>query len=491
MADLPITRITDVNITTSALAIERAGYGVLNVITKESNSIPRSERYRIYPNTTAVAVDHPTSSEAYKSAQTYFAQAPKPDVVMISNRYEVAQSAILQGGVLKALLPEFVAITDGAFSVSVDGVVTAVTGLDFSAVGDFDAVASVINVGLSPDAGCVFDTDKLIVTSVATGVASTISFVSSPATGTDISELMQMRSAEDGALLAQGIAAETVTASLEAIQDKAGDTFYGFQFTKEVRDAVSINGEDAVEAAADWAESQVKVFFNTTNDQNVLNKAVTTDICSKLQAKSLKRTISTFSSFPSQYPSASVAGRAFTVNFEVPDSTITLMFKQLPTVTVEDLSFSEAVTLDAKACNYMAKTAGAIFYQTGQMASGVFFDEVHGLDALENDMETEVSNVLYLASTKVPYTNKGIQRLISAMRKSLDKYRLNGLLAAGFIDDGFGGQKFLSEGYEISFVPVEQTSSSDRDMRKYSGLSFVCKGAGALHGVTINGTFNR
>lgn len=491
MNDLPITRNVNVTITSSPLAARRVGFGVLNIITKESGAITRPERFRTYTSTTSVAEDFDTSTKVYKGAQTYFAQQPQPETLMISMRYETDQPAEILGGADTFTVDEFTSITTGAFDVTINGTNTEVTGLDFSAAATLDDVATVIATGLGDDAGCTFEENKFVIRTTASGAANTLTFLREPSTGTDISELLKMRSAEDGALMSQGLAGETITDSLEAIQDKAGNAFYGFQFTNEVRDGVLVNGEEAVLAAADWSESQVKIFFNTTNDLNVLNRAVTTDICSKLKAKSLRRTGSTFSSYPSQYPSSSVAGRAFTWDTNVPDSHYSLMFKQMPTITVEALTGNEANTLDEKACNYVAPTAGTIFYQTGQMANGVFLDEVHGLDALESDLEVAVFNLLFQSTTKVPYTNEGVQQVIAEMRGVLDQYVRNGFLAAGYIDDGKGGQKYLKDGYEISFVPVEKVQSADRDMRKYSGISFVCIGAGALHNITITGTFKR
>lgn len=495
MSDLPLSRIVDVSISTSPQAIQRVGFGVLNIVTAESGGVTRFERYRTYSSIDSVAGDWDSDTEAYKSAQTYFSQQPSPSEVMISTRYPTAQSALLQGGVVTTdSLPDFQAISDGSFKVAINGVNQEVTGLDFTSAVDLTGVATVIDTGLSAfSAGCIYDDENLVfqITTDATGDGATLSYLGTATSGTDISELLQMQNAEQGALIADGLDAETITASLNAIEDKAGNDYYGFQFTKEVRDDVEINGEDAVIAAASWAEARVKIFFNTTNDLNTLNAAVTSDIASKLQSASYRRTITTYSSYPSQYPSASVAGRAFTVNFDVPNSTITLMFKQLPSITSEDLTFSQAETLDAKACNYLTVTGGVIFYQTGQMASGVFLDEVHGIDALESDIQVDVANLLYQSTTKIPYTNGGVQQIISVIRKVLDRYVLNGLLAAGYTTDAFGNDYYLPSGYEISFIPVQDVSQSDKDIREYNGISFLCLGAGAIHKVTVSGTFER
>ena len=201
--------------------------------------------------------------------------------------------------------------------------------------------------------------------------------------------------------------------------------------------------------------------------------------------------MTTFSSYPSQYPSCSAAFRAFAWNTDASNSHYTLMFKPLPTITAESMTFNEAEALTDKNCCYVADTAGALFFQNGSMASGIFIDEVHGLDAFESDMEVDVANLLYQATTKIPYTDAGVQRIISTMRGTLDRYVRNGFLTSGTIMDANGNPKFLPDGYEITFVPVAKVPSADKDIRNYNGISFTCIGSGAIHKVVINGSFNR
>ncbi len=57
--------------------------------------------------------------------------------------------------------------------------------------------------------------------------------------------------------------------------------------------------------------------------------------------------------------------------------------------------------------------------QQGVMANGDFFDERHGLDWLQNYVQTNLYNLLYTSTTKVPQTETGITRLLSNVEKSL------------------------------------------------------------------------
>ena len=493
---IPVSSVVNVSIAVGAVFPARAGFGTLNIITAETGVIGIAERIRSYSNLDGVTADWPADSEVVAAATAYFSQQPKPTQLRVSTRYPTAQAAQLRGGSVvddATNLGIFNAITDGSFDITMDTVQNDVTGLNFSGAADMDAVAVIIETALQLEAGgsyaastCVYDQGRFFINSGSTGVTSTINFLSAvdPVTGTDISSLLQMRQGEG--TKTDGVDAETITASLNTIQNINPD-WYGFMFTKEVRDGVQINAEDAVVAAAAWAEARVKVFGNTSNDLDVLDSVTTTDIASVLKLAAYRRTITTFSSYPDQYPSASILGRAFTVNFSQPNSTLTLKFKQMPGITVEDLTVSQKSVLDSKKANALIEVGASFMYAESWMASGVFFDEVHGIDWLQNAIETNVFGYLLTRTTKVPYTNKGIAAIEQQVIKALDEAVVNGLIAPGETIDG----EFLGTGYKTIIIPAEDINQSDVEARHYPGLSFVVLGAGAIHSVQINGVFER
>lgn len=495
---IPVSSVVNVSIAIGAPFPARAGFGTLNIVTAETGVIGIAERIRSYSNLDGVTADWPSDSEVVAAATAYFSQQPKPTSLKVSTRYPTAQAAQLRGGsVVAADLASIIAISDGSFAITIDGDNQDITGLDFTSDVSGDQIATTIQTALQAvatggytAATCVYEGDetsgRFFINSGTTGATSSILFLRAvdPAVGTDVSSLLQMRQGEG--TKTDGIDAETITASLDAIQEINTD-WYGLMFTKEVRDGVQINGEDAVEAAADWCEARVKVFGNTSNDLDVLDSVTTNDIASVLAAKNLRRTITTFSSYPNQYPSASVLGRAFTVNFSQTNSTITLKFKQLPTITVEQLTQSQKAVLDSKFANALIEVGSSDMYAESWMASGVFFDEVHGIDWLQNAVETNVFGYLLTRTTKVPYTNKGVAALEQQVISALDEAVNNGLIAPGETIDG----EFLPNGYKTTVIPVEDINQSDKEARHYPGLSFVVLGAGAIHSVQINGIFER
>jgi len=490
---IPVSTVVDVALQIGATFPARAGFGTLLGV-QEGNElkIPRAERVRAYNTVTAVLEDWSPTSEVAAMATAYFSQQPKPTSFKVGTRYTSSQPAEIIG-LVGIDLPTLTAITDGSFSISIDGSAQDVTGVNFSSDASAGDIALTVQLALRAIATGGYSTavvqavdDKLQVFSGTSGVASSILFASSttPVTGTDISELLKLDSAN--AISVDGINAETITESLSNIENVDPD-WYGVCFTKEVRDLVQINGESAVLGAAAWCEARIKAFFNTTNDTTSTNGAVTTDISTLLKSGNYRRTITTFSSFPNQYPSASVAGRAFTVNFSQTNSTITLKFKQLPGITVENLTQNGKAVLDDKNINALIDVGNNFMYAESFMSNGSFFDELHGTDWLVNAVQTNVFGYLLTRTTKVPYTDKGVAALEQQVIRALDEAVNNGLIAPGETIDGI----FLPRGYVTTTIPVGEINQSDKEARNYSGLSAVVIGAGAIHGAQINITFER
>jgi len=493
---IPVSNVVDVSIAIGATFPERRGFGILTIVTKESGVIGIAERIRSYSNIEGVAADWASTTEVYKAATAYFSQVPKPTQLKVAVRFETDQSAELRGGSIidnATNLALFTSINDGSFNISIDGDSQDITALDFSSDTDLSDVAATIETGLQAiatggftAATCTHDGNRFFVTSGTTGATSTISFVTtvSPATGTDVSSLILLD--QGNATKSDGIDAENITASLNAIENIDSD-WYGLIFTKEVREDVVIGSENAVVGAAAWVEARTKVFFNTTNDNDSKDSVTTSDIGSVLQTANYRRSITTFSSYPDQYPSASLAGRAFTVNFNQSNSTITLKFKQLPGITVESLTQNDKTVLDSKSVNALITVGSSDMYSESFMADGTFFDEVHGIDWLQNAIETNVFGYLLTQTTKVPYTDKGVAGVEQQVRSALDEAVRNGLIAPGEDIEG----TYLPNGYTITTIPVADINQGDKEARFYPGLSFVCLGAGAIHRVQINGVFER
>lgn len=238
-------------------------------------------------------------------------------------------------------------------------------------------------------------------------------------------------------------------------------------------------------AAAIEASSLSRILAVTTADVNVLVAGNTDNIGYKLKAAGYARTFWQYSS-NSKYAAISAFGRAFTVNFTGSNTTITLKFKTEPGITYETLTTAQAAAIDAINGNiYVYYANDTAIIQQGVMANGDFFDERHGLDWLQNYVQTNLYNLLYTSTTKIPQTDGGVTRLMTNVEASLDQAVNNGLIAPGVWNGGPIGQiesgDTLTKGYYVYADAVANQAQSDREARKSPVIQAAIKLAGAIH----------
>lgn len=284
-----------------------------------------------------------------------------------------------------------------------------------------------------------------------------------------------LASGEDGA-------AETLDAAVNAVLEYT--SWYGLAIVDD--DTSTVSDDDIVKvAAAIEASSLSRVFAVTTSAADTLVSSVSTDLASRLKAAGYSRTFVQYST-TSKYAAISALGRAFTVNFTGSNTTLTLKFKTEPGVTYETLTTSQAAALDAKNCNvYVYYANDTAILQQGVMANGDFFDERHGLDWLQDYVQTNLYNLLYTGTTKIPQTDAGVTRLMANVEASLDQAVTNGLIAPGVWNGGDIGEltsgDTLTKGYYIYAQPVSEQAQADREARKAPSIQAAIKLAGAVH----------
>lgn len=253
-----------------------------------------------------------------------------------------------------------------------------------------------------------------------------------------------------------------------------------------IADSANLGEADVISvAAAIEASSLSRILAVTTADVNVLVAGNTDNIGYKLKAAGYARTFWQYSS-SSKYAAISAFGRAFTVNFTGSNTTITLKFKTEPGITYETLTTAQAAAIDAINGNvYVYYANDTAIIQQGVMANGDFFDERHGLDWLQNYVQTNLYNLLYTSTTKIPQTDAGVTRLMTSVEASLDQAVNNGLIAPGVWNGGPIGQiesgDTLTKGYYVYADAVANQAQSDREARKSPVIQAAIKMAGAIH----------
>jgi hypothetical protein len=495
---LSVSRVVNVTVNFAPQAIPSIRFDTL-LIMGDSTVVDTGEAIREYNSILEVAGDFASTAPEFIAAELFFSQTPQPSTLFIGRWAATATHGRLTGGPLpnsEQLLSNWTTVTAGAFAVSLDGgTVVNVSGLNFSAVQNLNAVASAIQTALRTAGGApatnatfTWDGSEFVLNSGTTGLTSSVSFLTTATPpGTDISAKLHMTSATAQRNVV-GMGVETPLAALIRVD---GRGWYAVTFAASVAltDPQHLSNSAYIEAATDK-----HLYAVTTNEAITLDPTNSTDLASQAALADYTRTVIQYSN-QTPYAICSFLGRALTVNFEGSNTTITMKFKVEPGVIPELLTASQASTLANKRCNvYALYNNGASISQEGVMSGLAYFDEIHGLDWLANRIQNDVWNLLY-QSPKVPQTNAGVHQLVNAADGGLSQASINGLVAPGIWNaPGFGTLQtgdLLANGWYTFANSVDTQSQADREARIAPLIQIAVKLAGAIHFADVLINVNR
>lgn len=322
-------------------------------------------------------------------------------------------------------------------------------------------------------------------------VPSSVSYASAPTTGgIDISALLGLTSSLSIALV-PGYDAESPVQCATALA-AASTAWYGLMFAASVMPT-----DDQSLAVSGFIEplTITRLYGVTTQETSALSSLVTNDLGSEMKAAGYDQSMIQYSS-TSPYAIASLFGRAFGVDFAAANSTIDLMYKQEPGVVPEDLSDADAGVLKSKNINvYASYDNGTQLIQYGVCSSGQYIDTIQGVDWFQNDVQTQVFNVLYTSTTKIPQTDAGMNQLTNACTAACQDATNNDLAAPGqWNGPAFGALQtgqYLKTGYYVFCPSVNSQSQADRDARVSPPIQIALKLAGAVNTVDVLVTVNQ
>lgn len=234
--------------------------------------------------------------------------------------------------------------------------------------------------------------------------------------------------------------------------------------------ALDSNSEAEINAAAAWVESNKKLFAPNNSDAACEDNASTTDVMADLEAAAYGRTGALYSraQLLSYSGAAWMAGR-----FAVDPGKATWKFKTLPGVTVDSITSGAQSAIKAKKGNSYVSVAGVNITQEGWTASGEFFDVVRGIDWLESEIKIRVFSAL-ANSSKLPYTNAGIETIKSIVRGAI-------------VDAGRAGLVDLARDIVVDAPRVSEVDSVTKAGRLLPNVTFKAYLAGAIHATEITG----
>ncbi len=491
-----LPRSLDVQISLSMAQTElRTDLSILCVAMSNLGFIPNSNRIRFYSTLSAVEQDFNTSTDAYFAALAFFSQTPIPTTMAIGEVYSNSLPAqIIAGELSTTEIAAIKVVSDGSMNVHYNlgagDTILGLSALNFTAINTVEDIAAVITtaIGINP-LTCTVKTlpggsKRLDLSTIATGSTVLISEPVTFGTGTFIAAMLNMTAATGATIIDGytyvGIADEL--ASIAAAAKVQGKYIYGWCLGSTLRVAAT------QEAAAAWALGQIAMMPLVTNDSNALNPAYTTDIGSVIKATGNRRAPCLYHDNPQMYPDVSILAYMLSVNYRLPDSTVTAKFKQLPGISTVTLTQTQWGVLQSKGYNsYTAIGNNSRTYRDGTTEDTAWYmDTVINLDNFVEDLSVNVFNV-FLRTKKVPYTRHGQMMLVDACKDTGNQYVYNGTFADREVEDltQKSGVSILPA-VQITPTPISQMSAADRAARIGPPIQLTCQDAGAIHSIAIN-----
>lgn len=481
-----------------------AGYVGMNsvcLVTSDQTVLSSADRFRAYPDPQSVAEDYGSASAVSQFANAFFGTSPNS--VQAGGRFIVgyhraanetvaATAATLRGAQVSevATVDALQSITDGNLTVSVDGDVAALTGLNFSTVTSLVDVAAVLDAAITADGATVtVSNSRLIITSNTTGALSTITLATAGASGTFVGVLLGLSSGT-GATATQGAALNTLSPetkvdALNAIKSQI--EFKGACFIDQVLDS-------EVPIIASWSQANSTLVYNVFSGSDYLAVDEDNPVWEvKRAGQSNFRML--YSKSGNRQLAASYMARAHVVNFGAENSALTMHLKEL---AVPSESYSQT-ELDA------AKRVGLDVYTSIKdvnvvLTSGAndYMDNRYNLISFIDAVQTDAFNLLKTAGTKVPHTIAGVNALVDTVEKTCTRYVRAAFLAPGtwlsantFGDVATFKRNIEQFGYYVLAGQLSQQSQADRDDRKSPVIQVAIKNAGAIHSASIIVNFER
>lgn len=493
-----ITNVVNVALIPEGQLAGRDNMNLIAVFTSEQGVINSAERFRTYRDAAAVAADWGSASAVTEYANTVF--GTKPNAINFGGSLIVAlhratsenvpaSAATLVSAqmVESTVISSLQTITDGSFSIDVDGAPVVVTALDFSSTITLDGVASLLNTAIT-GATVTHENGFITVTSDTTGALSELSAFEPHTSGTFIGEILSL-SDGSGSTLNQGADAsvlpiETKVESLTAT--KALINFKGSCFIDLV-----LNAE--VDDIAAWAQANQSIVYNVFSGASYLAIDPANPVWA-VKLASLTSFRSLYSKSGNRKLAATYMARTHTVNFNAENSAITMNLKTL-NAPAESYSQTE---IDA------AKRVGLDLYTTIKDVPVVltspandFVDNVYNLIAYIDAIQTDNFNLLKATGTKIPQTTRGVNQLVAQNEKTTRGFVRAGVFAPGTWSspDSFGNIDTFNRnieqfGFYVLAGLLKDQPQVDRQQRKSPVIQIAVKNAGAIHSADIIINFN-
>lgn len=466
-----------INVSLSATPSGLADFNTNSVAIFSNETATFSEPYRAYMTPVSVAQDFGTESLTYKMANALFNPVPNfrtgGGVLYVFPFAGVnATASTLTTEDISANVENFKTVKDGALNLTIDGVDTLITGLNFTAVTTLEDVVTVIK-GQNPDVNIEVKDNKIIFTSRKLGTNGSVA-IKTASSGTDL----------NGATYLNGANA-TSTTGVNATGDKLSDAviaglqqvYFGGVLTTQYAD------DETIQANAKAIQSQDCTYYEvmpSMKDIAITGKDIKSAGLGK--TRTLGYTLAVGKEAIATYATVSKS-----VNYSGTNTANTLNLKTLTGIPA-DTGLNDTYVL------YAQQNGVDIYGNTGGL-SVVYSNDNNGYtDDIENQLwlkkalEVAGFNFLRQTNTKIPQTEQGVAGLRNAYAQVCEQAIRNGVAGAGtwnsavpFGDPEDFKRNIEEKGYYIYSTPVAQQSQTGRESRKCPIINIALKMSGAIH----------
>lgn len=442
--------LAEVNISLATATFERVGFGIPLFIT---STRAFEERTRIYSNLTAVGVDFPTSSNAYRAAQSVFSSSNGLNTFMIGRR---------EANAVLSLITPPQQNENWNFNIEVnDGDSLAVNYTESGASPTQESVLTAIKALIDADGGV-----SAHVTTTVAGTGTQATLTITPTTTGDfflLSDVNNLNEAYTGT--------ETAAEAYQAIALE-NDSFYAVTADDKTQAfvmslAATVNADD-------------KQYWVSTNEQSSLEVLASppTDILGMLNANNYARVVGIYhQDANTTFPELAELGHnlPFLAGSIVWGNDITSGVAASANSAGTLLTTTQKNNLLARNAAFWDRQGGQTFFNSDVFTmSGERPENIRGRDAMRADMITELSGLLLSQNgTKIPYTDSGISQIENQVREVLDRYVQ---------------RNFIEGSYRITVPRANTISAQKRASQLFDELTFVAQLTGAITMVDIRGT---
>jgi hypothetical protein len=257
--------------------------------------------------------------------------------------------------------------------------------------------------------------------------------------------------------------------AIELFQQVNGTpNFYGVNIESRVK-------ADILEVAA-WTQARTKVFGYQTADADALAGTpgnVFDDMKVLGHTRSFGIYHATSSGSADGYLDGAWMSKGLGFNLDVPGGVGIWGLKELAGISGDNITPTQVLAMQADNGNVYTDAGGLTFTSTGITAAGVpqFIDVTTSVDWLKQRTQEAILSLLVGSQTKIPYTDGGINQVVSAWQ--------------GVLDSGVNfGHLSPDDPPKISAPLVSSVSSADKAARELT-MTAEATLAGAIQKVTL------